>query len=390
MGNKQESKIYPVEIELSEDFLSKNPTIKDSYENGKLKVRLSSSISKDQATNITDVISDLKSRDLALFNPLLESINTIADLKHTLGSAKPEREEGISDEEYSKEVLKWVKEEDKTYKSITSAIRSFNGATTKSKKEIKAPIIAAGKKVDILYNALKELSDSTRQIVDKNFSELIEEQERIAKEKEAKAKEAELQQIRELEIKNQEATEKIIENQKKANYADLVMEITSYYSGLSEKMAVLNEEGLKMLLLEVQGKTFDLSDIGAMEQASLKSTADALQKTNIQDIKNILDEKYSEGPFPPADEIEEFKNNLEKFPEENPTNPSNDSELFVDIIYHLKNMEVNANRIKTNFEDEKLSKISEQLAKQIAGLKNNIGILIGFTEKKAKIYNSLK
>ena len=47
MSNKK--KIYPVEIELTENFLEKNPTIKGFYENGKFNIPISENIPEESA-----------------------------------------------------------------------------------------------------------------------------------------------------------------------------------------------------------------------------------------------------------------------------------------------------------------------------------------------------
>ena len=41
-------KIYPVEIELTENFLEKNPTIKGFYENGKFNIPISENIPEEK------------------------------------------------------------------------------------------------------------------------------------------------------------------------------------------------------------------------------------------------------------------------------------------------------------------------------------------------------
>ena len=91
MSNKK--KIYPVEIELTENFLEKNPTIKGFYENGKFNIPISENIPEESAKSITSIVEDLNPRELVLFNPLVEAINTLAEIDNFKETEKPVQEE---------------------------------------------------------------------------------------------------------------------------------------------------------------------------------------------------------------------------------------------------------------------------------------------------------
>lgn len=383
---EETSKIYPVEVELTEDFLEKNPTIKGIYKEGKLNIEMSPGIEPEFAKEITDVIGDLRARELGLFNPLLAEINHIAEFKSVIGTAKPKREEDMDDAAYAKVVKEWIKSEEEVLKKMTGKIRSFNGDTTRSKTELKKPYAETAKKIDTLYNAVKSFSTSVAEKIQTNFKELYDEKQRIADEKEAILKKAETEKIADLEKKNEEANQKILESEKKSTYADLMTSITQYFTGLDSQLDVLNISGLQTLRSTVEEKEFEMEGIGPMEIATLKS----MIKTMRDGVLLKIDTKISnENNASEKTEVEEFAENLEKFPQGDPTIAVTDSELFVKMAYHLANAKREIQRINCRFTDPRLEKLASTMETQISGLTENLGKLEAFVDKKAKTYNNL-
>ena len=375
----KEMKIYPVEIELTENFLEKNPTIKEIYENGKLKVSMNPDIDSETAKTITDVIGGLKSRELVLFNPMLEAINSLAAFKNVVGTAKPIKEEGVDDKDYEKSVKEWIKSEDVAYKEITGTIRKFNGAATASKKEIKEPLLEEARKVDLLYNTLKSFSESVKAKAEKNFKPLIDEKQSILEAKDKAAKQQELQQIADLENKNQEANEKLLEAQKKNSYADLMVELTSWYSDQESKISKSNISGLQELRKEVEEKSFNFSSIpGPMEQINLEKLQKTLKTGCLLKIDTAIG---NEDQTATKAEIEEQQ--------EQESKGGDDIGAFVNIIFRLQNAHSEISKIKCEFSDERLKKVQEKLEIQFSALKENIAAIQRFTEKKRDIYKNL-
>lgn len=379
--------VYPVEIELTEKFLEKNPTIKSIYEEGKLQLALSSKIDQTFAKTITDVVGELHSRELVLFNPLLDAINNIAEFQNVVGTAKPERTAEMNDKDYEKVVKEWIKSEEEVVKKITGAIRSFNGSTTNSKKEIKEPIIAAGKKIDTLYNALKSFSEQVKQKVETNFKPLLDEKARIEEEKQRALKEVELAQIAELEQKSNEANEKLLEAQRKISYADLMAEITNYFSSQDQNTEQLNISGLQTLKDNVLQKSFDVSSIGPAEQIALESLIKTMRTSLVLKIDTLIANDSAKADVL---EAEEFKENLEKYPQGDPTIAVTDSDQFVKMAYHLTNAKREITRINSSFKDPRLKELSEKLEAQFTGLSKNMDVLINFVNKKAEQFSNLK
>ncbi len=379
-------KIYPVEIELTETFLEKNPTIKEMYKEGELKIELSSQIEPDFAETITDVIADLKSRELVLFNPLISAINNIAEFQNVVGTTKPKRTAEMDDKEYEKTVRDWIKSEEEVIKKMTSMIRSFNGSATSSKKKIKEPIIAAGKKIDILYNALKDFSDKVKSKVESNFKPLLDEKAEIEQKKLDALKAAETAQIAELEQKNEEANQKILEQSKKVTYADLTMEITQYFSEIDSQIDQLNISGLQVLRNSVSEKQFEINGVGPLEEANLAKLINTMKESSILKIDSHI--AGDKDQFEKSEE-QEFKDNLKNYPNGDPTVAVTDSEIFVKASYHLANMKRECSRITCEFKDPRLQKLSATLQTQMSGLSENINKLIAFIDKKAEAYNNL-
>ena len=374
-------KIYPVEIELTENFLEKNPTIKGFYENGKFNIPISENIPEESAKSITSIVEDLNPRELVLFNPLVEAINSLAEIDNFKETEKPVQEEEESEEAYLLRLKEWEKENDKIFKSANGTIRSFNGSLTKSKKEVKEPYLTISKKIDNLYNFLKDFSDERKKKLGENFSGLISKQEEDKKRKEEEAKKLELEQIKNLQMKNEEANEKLQAAAIKTSYADKVTEITAFYNQQDSKIPSLNENGLLILKEEINQKVFNFENFGDMEQATLES----IEKSMRKNILSAIDSAISAGSF------ENIVSEEQAFVQEKeqPKEPNNDFEVFSNTLIRLNNAKSQIDSIKVDFKDERLAKLKVTLEGQFKLLSDNVQKLIDFTEKKNKIYNEL-
>lgn len=374
-------KIYPVEIELTENFLEKNPTIKGFYENGKFNIPISENIPEESAKSITSIVEDLNPRELVLFNPLVEAINSLAEIDNFKETEKPVQEEEESEEAYLLRLKEWEKENDKIFKSANGTIRSFNGSLTKSKKEVKEPYLKISKKIDNLYNFLKDFSDKRKKKLEENFSGLISKQEEDKKRKEEEAKKLELEQIKNLQMKNEEANEKLQAAAIKTSYADKVTEITVYYNEQESKISSLNENGLLILKEEINQKVFNFENFGDMEQATLQSIEKSMRKS----ILSSIDSAINLGSF------ENIVSEEQAFVQEKeqPKEPNNDYEVFSNTLIRLNNAKSQIDSIKVDFKDERLAKLKVTLEGQFKLLSDNVQKLIDFTEKKNKIYNEL-
>lgn len=409
--NLPDNIIHEIEIELSEKFLEKNPTIKSIYENGKLKVSLSPNIDGEFSDTITKLIPQLQSSELLIFNPFLDAINTLASYDYYIGVAKPIRTPEMDDKAYDVLVKKWIKEEDQRYKEVSNAIRTFNGTLTKSQNAMKKPIKDAYDekiaKIKNLYEALKGFSDKRRDTVSTNFKELLDTQEsiKIAKAEAVTAKANE--QVKTLQEQNNEANLKIQRLSGVNAYADLVTEISEYFLAAQESISKLNVPGLIELKEEVTNKVFDVSSQGAAEQMKLESTAKmsrtgtiALIDEAILGIQNGTSVAQSQdftqsapisSPPPANAQVAEtlYGGSEVVSNSESPmfnTNVTNDAENFADIIRRFNSMKGEIMAMKP-FDDHRLAKTNSTLAQQKKGLMENIDKLISFVAKKQALYN---
>lgn len=381
----QQDKIYPVTIELSENFLKTNPTIKELYKDGKLNMKLSANIEEDFAENLTSIIGDLNPREIVLFNPLVEAVNNIAELNSTIGTAKPEREKDDDDAAYSKKLKAWDKENDVVLKSINSQIRSFNGSLTNSKKSIKEPYSSVIRKIDALYNSFKNFSDKTKTKVESNFEELLtwrkEEADRIAAEQKAIADE----NIKNLEQKNIEANEKLVVSEKKNVFADVLLEIAEYHSNLEERLKSSNEKGIDLIEQEFRDKVFswDIEDFDESKKSVITNNVEVFGASVWALIKKLREPKHVD----PAQEVPEPT----VIPEAAPAvEPLDDSGVFSAAIFRLGVVHDQAKLVKFDFKDHRLKSYGDKMNNQIELLTENITKLKELVQKKNDTYINLK
>ena len=372
--------VYPVTIELSENFLTKNPTIKDLYKDGKLNMQMSPYVDKEFAKSLTSIMGDLNPREIVLFNPLVDAVNELAELDSVIGTAKPERTKDDDDDAYAKKLKAWDKENDLILKSNNGKIRSFNGSLTNSKKEIKEPYTSISKKIDALYNSFKGFSDKRKENVEKNFDELLtwraEEAQKVADE----AKRIELENIRNLEAKNEEANEKLKTSEKKNMFADALTEILDYHTDFQKKLRASNALGIEALEKEHLEKqfTYNTDDFEESQIESLKQNAAVYSKASddlIKELKQSLEESKTETmPVLPP--------NIKK--------GNDDSALFGSIIFRLGVVFDQINLIDSKFTDPKLKPVDTKLKTQLEKLKENVNLIKAYVEKKNETYINLK
>lgn len=393
--NSPEKIIYPVEVELSENFLEKNPTLKGIYENGTMKIGLLPNIGSEFSDEITKLIPELKSDEIVLFNPLIETINTLASYDYIVGTTKPERPEGMDDKEYEKTLRTWIKSEETRYKSVSKLIRDFNGTTSRTKDEIKAPILERGRKIDALYKTLKAFSDQRREILTRNFQPYMQEMEELKKAKADAVNAKHNEKVKELEQQTEETNKKLANAEKKNKYADMILEISTYFSQHQESIPILNIGGLLSLKKEVEEKDFQLStlsDIGPLEQITLEN----MIKTSREGTMAVIDSAIlaQQAGSDKAEEKEFVDNQLpgaqiaETLYGSGHSNPSkvtqygyvptfntevtNDEENFAIIIANF-NMIVGCLQDMKGFEEPKMAKQNEV-----------------FIEQKGKVLESVK
>ena len=401
--------IHEVEFQLSDTFLEKNPTIKEIYENGKIKIGLLPNIGNEFSDEIVKLIPELSSNDLTLFNPLVEMINTLASYDYIVGTAKPAKPEGMDDKEYDKIVKNWLKEEDTRYKSVSKLIRSFNGDSKRAKDAIKAPIIQRGKMIDALYKTLTSFSEKRKEVLDNNFQPYSLELQAINKAKQDAIDKKNKEQIDQLTQASQEANEKLQVSEKKNNYADLVMEISTYFTEQQEKISQLNTSGLITLKEEVTAKVFDVSSQGPAEQIKLESNISTLRKGAIavidQAISNEITQPFLPVTSEPETDVPENAHVGETLYGPGHSNPSNvtqygyvptfnsevtnDSENFANIVMRF-NMIIGEIDAMKNFTDPKLEKMNGTFNDQKQLLKANVKKLSDWIVKKQDLYNQLK
>lgn len=417
--------IHEVEIQFSEDFLEKNPTIKQMYKDGKWNVPMSSGVDENTAKTITDVIGELKQKDLVTFNPLLEAINQIAEFKKIVGTVKPDRLEDESDKDYDKRVKEWLKGEDESFKDISKTLRSFNGSVTNSKKEIKAPILEAGRKVDVLFNALKGYSDSVKTKSEQNFKPFLDEKKRIEKEKEDLKNKEQTDAIADLANKNEIANQKLLASEAKNSYADTLTGLTNYFLEQEQKIPSLNLSGLQDLLKEINEKVFDFSHITPMEQISLENLEKSLRSGAVLKINTAItnpfalsaDEIPQEQPqqvqgtpmnfqFAPDTAPEPVQNIAHVYGQaengsldiqmqgghvvsvastmENPfpNPPTTDMARFNFMVYSLDKAKELIDGINLDFDEPLLQGVADKLKIQFKTLSGNTKTLLEFAQKK--------
>ena len=376
-----QEKVYDVEFELSENFLEKNPTIKSLYSEGKLSFPFLADMDKDFGDALMDVIPELRSSDIVTINPLLEAIQELLKADNTVGTTKPEKEDGEDEKVYDKRLKTWLKEQSEIYTQLNKTIGSFNSTSRTSKKIVKEPFTSVTKKIDVLYNALTSFSEQRREKLNENFIEYLVAKKQIEDEKQALKDKAANEKLEALQEENKVANEKLIKSQAKSSYADKMTEITQYYNSVTEEVEKRNEAGLQELVEMLIEKEWDFTSFGDMEQVTLGSLKKTLHEACLVKIKEAVDKpsetKTEDVPdIAPAPAIEE----------EVPAGNDNQSKIamFNMVVIRLKNSVNELENIKP-IQGEEFTELNEILKKQFSVLIENNNKLIAFVEKKKQL-----
>ena len=378
--NGQTEKVnYEVAVEFTENFLEKNPTIKDVYAKGKMNIGLLPNVDKEFVEHIVGLIPELNSNEIVLFNPLIDAINTLASQDFIVEADVPKRLEGEEDKEFSKRKKTYLDEQYRKLTDITKSVGSFNTALKTSKKVMKDPLLERGRKIDSLYNALSSFSEKRKEIAKGNFKKYIAIQEKIKEQAEAKKNAAALAEKQALEEKNAEQAGKIEALSQKSSYADLMTEVSDYFTEKEKDISKLNLQGLEDLLIEVESKNFDVSSQGDLEQIKLEGIA-----TN---LKSFLVIQVNKAKRLFTEESQKTEDSVKK--ESFNTEVKNDVENFADIIRRLNSIKGELDGM-TKFADPRLEKINEKLFEQIEIIKKTNGACIKYVGGVQEKYNAKK
>ena len=378
--NGQTEKVnYEVAVEFTENFLEKNPTIKNVYAKGKMNIGLLPNVDKEFVEHIVGLIPELNSNEIVLFNPLIDAINTLASQDFIVEADIPKRLEGEEDKEFSKRKKTYLDEQYRKLTDINKSVGSFNTALKTSKKVMKDPLLERGRKIDSLYNALAAFSEKRKEVAKGNFKKYIAIQEKIKEAAEAKKNAAALAEKQALEEKNAEQAGKIEALSQKSSYADLMTEISDYFTEKEKEISKLNPEGLDALLVEVEAKTFDVSSQGDLEQIKLEGIATNLKKFLLIQVNQAKQ---------PSAEVAETKEEPVKTESFN-TEVTNDAENFADIIRRLNSIKGELDGM-TKFTDPRLAKINDKLFEQIDIMKKTNTACIKYVGGVQEKYNAKK
>lgn len=381
LDNAQQKVNYPIDVEFTEKFLEKNPTIQSIYDKGKMNIGLLPNVDKEFVDKIVELVPELNSNEIVLFNPLIDAINTLASQDFIAEDDVPVRLEGEEDKDFMKRKKTWFETEYRKITDINKSIGSFNTALKESKKVMKDPIISRGKKIDSLYNALMAFSENRKEVTKTNFPKYLTAAQKIKEAKEAKANAAAIAETERLKTENSAANEKIANLSAKSSYADLTTEIQDYFAEKQLGIPKLNLQGLTDLSIEIADKVFDVSSQGDLEQIKLENMAKAFVTfTNgeIQKAKDSLGtagavtETVSEAPDPTFN-----------------TEVTNDEENFADIIRRLNSVKGDIEGMK-QFTDPRLAKINEKFFEQIEIIKKTNNACIKYIGTIQEKFNSKK
>lgn len=381
VNNSQEKVNYEINVEFTENFLEKNPTIKSVYnkEKNKLNIGLLPNVDKEFVEQIVGLIPELNSNEIVLFNPLIQAINDLASQDFITEDDVPKRMDYEEDKDFNKRKKIWLETQYRKITDINKSIGSFNTSLKTSKKTIKDPLITRGKKIDALYNALASFSENRKEIAKNNFPKYLVAQQKIKEAQEAKKNAAAIAEKEALEAANKEQTEKIEALSKKSSYADLAAVITDYFDEKQEAVNKANKVGLEDLLKEINAKTFDFSGHGELEQIKLEKSVKMFREVTVGKIEKALQELETHS-------VQEDKN--DSVPSFN-TEVTNDEENFADIIRRFNSIKGELEGMK-QFTDPRLAKINDKLFEQIDIIKKTNNACIKYIGTVQEKYNSKK
>lgn len=176
--------VIPQGVEDSE--LLKNYNKKEK----KLIYEIGESYNEETVSTISEIANELDPRHIAKFNPILQILSELDNIKNLKEVGDP-------------------KLDSRTVIEANKKIGLFNSTNRKAKDELKRPYIDLNKKIQALYNTLDAESKAARESLKENFKEHFERVEEEKRIKEEKLKEEELKRIQELDALNKETEEKL-------------------------------------------------------------------------------------------------------------------------------------------------------------------------------------
>ena len=231
--------ILEVEVLISEKDLNNNPEIAQFYDsqNQKLKFELDQNLTKDFKDKLKDLMPNFKAGDIVQFNPLISAINQLQEIKILIPDA---------DEDF--------KVNERTLIDNNKIIGSFNSSLAKAKKAIKEPHINFNKMVDDLFKIFETEAENTRNALERNFKDIVDEREKVKLEKDKKKKAAELEQINKLQETNEEQAEILKNSNIEKTRLELENTINKILTNVIEKIPSLNVDGLNTMITALKAQ----------------------------------------------------------------------------------------------------------------------------------------
>lgn len=231
-----------IKVVLTEELLKKEPELSKVYDQkkGEIIYSVPNTITTEFKDEVKSMIENVKSNEVAVFNPLLFTLVQI----HEFRDWKPE--EGATE-----------KETEERFQQANKVVRSFNSSLKKVKAEMKRPYIDVNKKIETVFKMLEEEVKITDSSLAENFKEHLaakEEKKRLAEEKK---KAAELARIQELQNQNDEILQKS-KNQEIDNlYLQVLTEINSMVANDTSEIMKANEESLEDIHKIISSRKFE-------------------------------------------------------------------------------------------------------------------------------------
>lgn len=226
-----------VEVIIPEDVLEKESHFKKTYIDGKLTYNLGDEIPKNVQDTISNILKTSKVEELVKFNPLIVALEELQSFKNL---------------KYDKE-----KKNEKEYTESNKKIGSFNSATKATTDFMKKDAQDYIKSINSLKELLETESKATREILQQNFKEYLDEKSAIAKAKEDKKNKEILEANQRLTKENEEQALKLKNQRKESKILTIQGEIGKISFSATSGVSVLNLDGLQRVKKELEQKKFE-------------------------------------------------------------------------------------------------------------------------------------
>ena len=232
-----ENNVLEVEVLLTDKMIQENPEITEVYDSEKkvLKFEVSNSSPKELADKLSEIMPSFKGQDIIQFNPIINAVNELQQIKILVPDA--------DDFAASERILI----------DNNKLIGSFNSSLAKAKKIIKEPHLEFNKKVEDIFKIFSTEAENTKNALEKNFKPIIDERERIKKEKEDNKKQAELDAIAKMSEENSQMTEQLNNQKIQTAKSEIEANLSKMIVNVVNKIPNLNIEGLHTTLSGVKG-----------------------------------------------------------------------------------------------------------------------------------------